>query len=259
MEGKAPLMRFALAAGLLIFVAFARGAARADDLRPPDRLVQINRAALEDVDNLEWDDAKKKLLDALIIGKKAGLDNHPLMARTYVHLGFVYVAGFKNREKALQCFVRALEIQPDIKVTPTLAAAEVNDTFAEAARQARSVQRFAVPPSLPEPDLPARVNALECYYAETTRVDQAVPVRCAVASSLDVTKVFVFYREPDKQRFTEAEMKRTPKGWFAGRVPERVIYGTSLQLYFEGRLTTGKPIVRNGEADSPNVILIVKR
>jgi hypothetical protein len=44
-----------------------------------------------------------------------------------------------------------------------------------------------------------------------------------------------------------------------GRIPERVIYGESVQFYFEGRNAAGKPIVRNGEEQSPNVIPIVRR
>ena len=74
-----------------------------------------------------------------------------------------------------------------------------------------------------------------------------------------MTKVFLLYREPVNQRFTEVEMKRTPKGWFQGRIPERVVYGQSVQFYFEGRNAAGKPIVRNGEEQSPNLIVIVKR
>ena len=70
-------------------------------------------------------------------------------------------------------------------------------------------------------------------YTQRTWVDEAVAVRCALAPGLPVTKVFLFYREPVKQRFTEVEMKRTPKGWFKGRIPERVVYGQSLQFYFE--------------------------
>ena len=110
-----------------------------------------------------------------------------------------------------------------------------------------------------EPDLPVRVSALDCPVAEQTWVDQAVPVRCALAPGLPVTKVFLLYREPVNQRFTEVEMKRTPKGWFQGRIPERVVYGQSVQFYFEGRNAAGKPIVRNGEEQSPNLIVIVKR
>ena len=183
------------------------------------------------------------------------------MARTYVHLGVVYVRGFKNREKAVQCFIRAFEIQPDIKLSRGMATApEVDDAFAEAARRPSPVPRPAGPvDGFADPDLPLRVSSLDCPVAEETRIDQAVPVRCALAPGLPVTKVFLLYRDPAKHRFNEVEMKRTPKGWFQGRIPERVIYGRSVQFYFEGRDAAGKPIVRNGDEQGPNVIVILKQ
>ena len=130
-------MRLALCGVPLIVVALWSGSARAQDQDlqdKVDKVVQLNREALADVDVLEWDGAKKKLLDALVLAKKAGLDIHPLMARTYVHLGVVYVMGFKNRDKGMQSFSRALEIQPDIRLSRAVATAEVADAFEEAAR-----------------------------------------------------------------------------------------------------------------------------
>lgn len=256
-------MRLALRGMPLLVVALGSGAAWAQSegvQDAHDKMVQLNKQAIADVDDLEWDRAKKLLLDALIVGKRAGLEAHPLMARTYLHLGAVYVTGFKNRAKAGYCFVRALEIAPDIKLSPAMATAEMNEVFAEAAGPRRTAPRLAARDGgRDEPELPARVSALDCYYAETTRVDQAVPVRCAVAQTLPVTRVFLLFREPVTQRFAEAELKRMPTGWFKGRVPERVILGPSVQLYFEGRNAAGKPIVRNGEEQTPNVILVVKR
>jgi len=43
------------------------------------------------------------------------------------------------------------------------------------------------------------------------------------------------------------------------RIPERVIYGQSLQFYFEGRNAAGRPIAWNGDEQSPNLIAILKR
>src|SRR5580765_5843066 len=108
--------------------------AEAQDQAAIDKLVQMNKKALDDYDTLEWDAAKKTLLDALVAGKKAGLDNHPVMARTYVHLGAVYITGFKNRDKAIQSFSRALEIDPGIQLSKGIATSEVNEAFAEAKR-----------------------------------------------------------------------------------------------------------------------------
>src|SRR4029079_2064375 len=108
------------------------GRAVAQDQAAIEKLVQMNKKALDDYDTLEWDAAKKTLLDALVAGKKAGLDNHPVMARTYVHLGAVYITGFKNRDKAIQSFTRALEIDPAIQLSKGIATREVTDAFNEA-------------------------------------------------------------------------------------------------------------------------------
>ncbi len=94
-------------------VALSPRTARAQDQAVVDKLVQMNKKALDDYDTLDWDAAKRILLDALVAGKKAGLDNHPVMGRTYIHLGAVYITGFKDRQKGLQSFSRALEIDPD--------------------------------------------------------------------------------------------------------------------------------------------------
>jgi hypothetical protein len=256
-------MRLALCGVPLIVVTLWSGSAWTQDEATAaalDNVTKLNRDAVADVEVREWEGAKKKLLDALVLAKRAGLDNHPIMARTYVNLGVVYVMGFKNRDKGVQSFRRALEIQPDIGVTRIIAVTpEVPEVFEEAGGRPGRVQ-FAVPgDGFGEPDLPAHVSGLECPVVAQTRVDQAVPVRCAVSPNLPVTKVFLLYREPVKQRFTAVEMKRTPKGWFQGRIPERVIYGESVQFYFEARNARGKPIVRNGDEQSPNLVVIVGR
>ena len=162
----------------------------------------MNKKALDDYDTLEWDAAKKTLLDALMAGKKAGLDNHPVMARTYVHLGAVYI-GLKNRDKAIQSFARALEIDPAIQLSKGIATSEVNDAFNEAKRKgggarAAAANRRPRPRSEArgpghgrrragagaqerrrrastgrrrrrEPDLPVRIQALDCPERPTRR------------------------------------------------------------------------------------------
>ena len=98
-----------------------------------EKLVQMNKKALDDYDTLDWTrptDAARRA-DG---GKKAGLDNHPVMARTYVHLGAVYI-GLKNRDKAIQSFARAIEIDPAIQLSKGIATSEVNDAFNEAKRK----------------------------------------------------------------------------------------------------------------------------
>ena len=123
----------AVAAATLVMLG-AQTASAQDQQATVEKLVQMNKKALDDYDTLDWDAAKKTLLDALMMGKKAGLDNHPVMARTYVHLGAVYI-GLKNRDKAIQSFARAIEIDPAIQLSKGIATSEVNDAFNEAKRK----------------------------------------------------------------------------------------------------------------------------
>ena len=122
------------------------GAARAQDQAVIDKLVEMNKMAIDDFDTLEFDLAKRKLLDALVAGKKAGLDNHPVMARTYVHLGAVYITGIKDRQKGLQSFVRALEIDPSIRIEKAMSSPELEEVFAEASKRVKSRANVVAPP-----------------------------------------------------------------------------------------------------------------
>jgi hypothetical protein len=107
-----------------------------------------------------------------------------------------------------------------------------------------------------DPDLPTRIVALDCPVPDETPPDKAVIVRCAVAANLPVTTVFLLYREQNHEEFTAVEMQKTPKGWFQGKIPKKVVNGKSVQFYFEGRNGAGKPVISNGRSESPNLMLI---
>jgi hypothetical protein len=134
------------------------GAARAQavDQAAVDKLIGMNKRALDDFDTLEFDSAKRTLLEALVAGKKAGLETHPIMARTYVHLGAVYITGLKDRQKGVQSFVRAIEIDPTIRISKAMSAPELEEAFADALKQAKP--RAAAPVAAPPPPPPPPVE-----------------------------------------------------------------------------------------------------
>jgi hypothetical protein len=279
------LSSFAIVFAITVFA----GRAAAQEQAAIDKLVQMNKKALDDYDTLEWDTAKKTLLDALVAGKKAGLENHPVMARTYVHLGAVYITGFKNRDKAIQSFSRALEIDPAIQLSKGIATSEVNDAFSEAKRSrggggeppspAKKARRGPVmegsegepPPRKKAPpksstsdddseekDLPVKIQALDCPNEDEAILDRPATLRCAVAPNLPVAKVFLMYKEPGKEDYTELQMTKSPKGWYVGKIPKKAVTGKSLSYYFEGRNAADKVVVVNGEKGSPNFLLLME-
>ena len=269
--------------------------ALAQDQAVIDKLVSMNKKALDDYDTLDWDSAKKRLLDALTTGKKAGLDNHPVIARTYIHLGAVYITGFKDRQKGLQSFGRALDIDPNIQLSKGIESADVNAAFQEAKRShsggggpaagsaatsngkrrgpAMDADGNEAPSSAPkpakrtvasaddennEPDLPVHINALDCPTPDEAIIDKPLLLRCAVAANLPVAAVVLAYRAPGKDGYTDTVMTRSPKGWLQAKIPKKAVTGKSIQFYFEGRNANGKPVVANGGPDSPNIVLLVE-
>lgn len=278
-------------------VAFSARPAFAQDQAAVDKLVQMNKKALDDFDTLDFDAAKRTLLDALQAGRKAGLDNHPVMGRTYIHLGALYITGFHDRQKGLQSFGRALEIDPQIQLSKGIETPEVTAAFAEAQRNARGGASSGgggddnAPPPPPkkkrrgpimegdegadassddhprkkrhrdsdeEPDLPAHIGALDCPTPDEAIIDKPLTLRCALNPSLPVANVYLMYRAPGKEDYNEALMTKTPKGWLQAKIPKKAVTGKSIQFYFEGRNDAGKPVVANGGADSPNIVLVVE-
>jgi hypothetical protein len=264
-----------IATSIALAVTLLAGPARAQDQAAIEKLVQLNKKALADYDTLEWESAKRTLLEALTAGKKAGLDNHAVMARTYVHLGAVYVTGFKDRDKALQSFTRALEIDPSIQLSRGIASQEVNEAFAEAQRQRggggtvtppppvppkKKTQRLSVSDDFGERDLPVKITALDCPNEDEAILDRTATLRCALEQTpvlQQVANVFLIYQAPGKDNYTEVQMTKTARGWYVGKIPKKAVNGKSIRYYFEGRSVAGKTIVTNGEEANPLILLLM--
>jgi hypothetical protein len=124
------------------------GEARAQDVEK--QVSRMNKKAMEDYDSLEFDSARKTLVDAVAMLRANGVDETPLAAKTYINLGIVYISGFKDVNRGKQQFVNALKINPDTKLDPAVATPELEEAF-EAARKQAGVKK---PPRHEEPPPP---------------------------------------------------------------------------------------------------------
>lgn len=290
-----------LVAATLAFslVTFTARLSLAQDPAIIDKLVQLNKKAMDDYDTADFDSAKRSLLDAEKAGKRAGLETHPVMARTYVHLGAVYLLGYKDKAKAQHYFDKALDIEPGIKLDRNLTSQTVRDAFdavvakrggdtgAAAASSAppppkASAESEAAPPPTEaeaesgaeprrraepseseaaeeEPDLPSRVVALDCPYPGDIPPGKKLTLRCVAAENLGVANVNLYYKGYHMEDYDSIAMEHSPKGWWQAVVPKNVIQGKSLQFYFEGVDSSDKPVISNGRPESPNVLVIANR
>jgi hypothetical protein len=136
-------------------------AARAEDTATLDKMVQMNRKALDQLKVGQKESARDGLLEAILVGKRAGLSSHQMMARTYLHLGAVYVTGFGDREKAMRQFEAAVKIKPGIQLTPAVLSPTVQEVF-DAARTQSGVAVAPAEPKAeakPEPKAEAKPEA----------------------------------------------------------------------------------------------------
>ena len=130
----APIFRavFLVALVSLLTIAAPGIAAAADEAAAVNKVTNLNRKALEAYSKQDYDTARALLKEALEVCASAGLDKHAIRARTHIHFGVVAIVGFKQREVGLKQFRKALDVQPDIKLTKQLATPELQDAFEEA-------------------------------------------------------------------------------------------------------------------------------
>jgi hypothetical protein len=130
---KAPIFRAVLLAALVSLLTIAvPGIAAAQDQGAVNKVTNLNKKAIDAYNKQDYETARELLKQALELCASAGLDKHPIRARTHIHFGIVAIVGFKQREVGLKQFRKALEVQPDIKLTKSLATPELQDAFEEA-------------------------------------------------------------------------------------------------------------------------------
>lgn len=143
-----------LAGAACLLVAAAAHPALAIDAGGIDKL---NKQALDAFDGLNFDQAKSLLEKAIADAGESGLDKDVSVARAHLNLGMVLIAGFQQRDEAIEHFKAALAIQPRIAPPAGLFNPEAQAAFDEAKASAAS-EREAKIAALAPPRPVARVK-----------------------------------------------------------------------------------------------------
>ena len=102
-----------------------------------------------------FDKMRKALTKAMALGQDE-LDDQPIMARVYLHLGVLYVDGLDNRAVGVKYFARARAIRADIALPSNMTTKSVASAFAES-RPATA--RGGTPPAAAAAARPAAVGS----------------------------------------------------------------------------------------------------
>jgi hypothetical protein len=261
--------------------------AQADEGDPIAKATQLNREAVEAYQAHRVDDARKLLKQALDLCDASGLEQHPIKARTLIHMGIVMIGGAKQRDAGIKQFRKALEIQPEIGLTKSLVTPELQQAFDEAKGGDKSGEAKAPPPPAaksvapaapaggdlpeggseppPEAATPAPGDTAEPVVPSTGlsheavtrgRPGTAIPITVNVDGSLKFDKIVLAYRPNGATEFFGREMKQVDPGVFSAEIPARATSGAMVAYYIEAQDKEGEPISARGSAERPLVIAL---
>jgi len=250
-------------------VAATAGPRLAQAQDPAAKVTQMNRDALAAIDKREFEKARELLRKALDFCQTSGLAQHPIAARTHVHMGVVIIEGFKNRELGMKQFAEALAIAPGISLTPSLATPELNEAFDEAKAgggPTPSSAETGLPPAAPreprqervEPEAaphPAASSEGFTYHTVSdVKQGNAIRITVNVDEGLKFHKVVLAYRPQGSAEFLGRQMDPVGPGAYSAEIPDRATTGSSVAYYIEADDDDGQAVANRGTEERPLVI-----
>jgi len=257
------LFRVTALAALLLAPLRAGAEAAPDPDEAVDQITQMNRDAVTAFQAKKFEDARKILKQALDLASSAGLDKHPIKARTHIHFGIVAIAGFKQRDVGIKQFKKAIEIQSDIGLTKALVTPELTDAFNEAKGGATPPPPPSTPPpeppkppATPPPSTEPDVSAGGLVHEPVSEGKQgsAISVTVGVNKDLEFEKMILAYRPEGATEFLGREMKEVADGRYGAEIPTNATSGGTVAYYIEAEDADGAPIAAKGSVDNPLVI-----
>jgi hypothetical protein len=264
---------------LCLALAAAPLPARAQSDEVVDKVTKMNKKAVEEYENLNFEESRKILKEALDFCAQNGLDKHPIKARTHIHLGIVIFAGFKQRDLAIKQFRRALEIQPDIKLTKSLANPEIQEAFDEAVAGLGQPEKPEAAAAETKNDKATEKAAdkaaekadktAEKATAPAAGGDQlthdpitegaqggAITISARVDPNLTVKKLVLAYRPDGASDFLGRVMKEVTQGNWSAEIPSSATAGNRVAYYIEAQGPDDNTLATKGTADDPFVIAL---
>lgn len=252
-------LRIGLGVLVAVWLFLAASAARAqEDPVAIEKITTLNKKALDAYNNLDFEDARKLLKQALDLCSSSGLDKHPIKARTHIHMGVVLIAT-KQQDLGVKQFRKALEIQSDIQVTKALANPEILQAFEEARAGSAAGGGGADTGSGDAgggdaggtQEAPPGIS-----HFPVTRGKKGRPIAISVTVSPNLTgyaKVVLAYRAEGAEEFLARDMRRAGNR-FVGEIPADATDGNLVQYYVDAEAEDETAVASAGSEERPFVV-----
>lgn len=220
-----------------------------DDAAAIDKIVKLNKRAVDEYQNLNFDKARKLLDEALTACTRSGLDKHPVAARTHVHLGVVLFAGLKDKDGAIAEFGKAAQIQSDIKLDTALATPEIQEAFDQAVGGAGSGGAgTGAAAAAPAEDA--------ITHEPITRALQGkgIDINATLDSSVKAKKLVLHFSADGSDDFGKRDMHEGSPGNWMGEIPSSATQGAKVSYYIEAVGDDDQVLAQKGSATEALVV-----
>lgn len=248
------IMRKSCLVGAIVLGSLGVGAtpvgAQSKDL---DRVVQLNRRAVDHYNHLQMRKARKKLNRARRIARRAGLTG-AAPARTHVCLGMIDVTEGKL-EAAKVNFTRALHLHGSIELDPLMSTPEIEAVFNDARQQLGRQDSEPVSAGSGSRREPFEGNIPHLPVPEQL-VFTALPVFVEVPKTAPVSTLILFYRGRGMVDYRPVRMKRI-EGGFGYEIPCADVLEAHMDYYMVAYDKKRRKLGFVGTPDKPVQVPIV--
>jgi hypothetical protein len=234
-----------LLAALLVaalFVAGAAGGTAFAQAKGPkaQKVEKLQAEALAAYDDLEFEKAKKLLIQAIQVGKGKGVPPS-LQARSHMTLGVVYAAGLKDSTRGLEEFIKALRIDPDTQIDPGLKNPKLSELFL---RARETLNLGGAGEASEEPQL-------EHDPIENGQGGQAAAISVLLPRGLEVGRVELYFRPAGQGEFQARLLERRGARSYVGEIPAASMAAPAMEYYIEAKTESGRVLARAGSQKKP--------
>ena len=194
--------------------------------RTRDRVEELYLQSLEDYDNLRLDDAKVALRDALRAASRARIRD-TLVAKIHVHMGQILYVETKDPYLAEEEFVKALSIDPGIRLDPLNATPSLEKAFDDA----RSRIDVAPGPSDPLGGAPTGSSGVVHEPVDRAYSGVNIPIYVEVPRSMPVHGASLHFRSEAGNPYASVDLEPSGGRGFSGYIPAEEVFGAGLEYY----------------------------
>ena len=241
----------ALLAALMVCASAVRAEAQGN---PAQTIENLNRDAMEAYNALDINKAQQLLEQALQIAMQANVVG-PLLARTQLNLGVVYIGGLGNQDAGLNSFVQAVCIDPNSQLDPLTSTPEVQRAFAAAIDRARGGACGGPPPGpggpppgpggpppgpggpepygpMQPPPPPPPEQALGHVSPPEQLAQTPLPIYVEISPLAPAREIFLFYKGLGMEKYKRVPMYQYQNG-FAYQISCNDVWEPKVSYYIE--------------------------